>query len=1029
MAAPLALLAPLMKVAGSAAGRAALSQGAKQLGKSIVKDKATKFVTGRSGKKGKRGALTKTGGGGKRSGGGRGGRSGGRGGELVSTTPMVGSYRVQKGPEKPTIVGKPGEVSYESINNQLNSIVGLTEVLKKTSQAKLKNTKNRKNAERKAKEREKKRRREELLETTGSVALGLGASAANKMTGGFDILNFLSTIFFGSLLLWIVTNGSKIIAPLKIALAAMNNLGKIFKLALKGLKAGFGLAFKGLNAVFPALGKVTDGIGGLFRGLGRGIGKAFGGLGKGLLNMAKGLINKVKAAGKILLNPLSALTGGERKALSKSKGLTKLVKSAPKGSVGLAGQLSNAARSLRLKHGDEAARMYQGMIDAGMKPGRAAQNVNKALKAGKLTSSPIKGTAQKAGSSLFKRGLGRAGKRGLIRLVGKGGLKFLKRIPIVGSLITLIVSLLSGDPISQALFKTGGSLIGGFLGSFIPIPVIGTLLGEIIGEYVGDLMYVGLMGGGVAALGNKLKNDLQGVLSTGSKVVGWFGDGIGRFFKGLPKVLGVINPVSLMLNPLQVIPIAYKAFFTRDPMVDKDEKKNNQPTTPTTPTAPTTSLPTQPQRRSGPVNMGGTTSQKLMAAAQLAMEVGFTPEQAKIMAAIAGGESTFRADELNDDPATKDLSYGLWQINMFDKLGPARRKKYGLSSNDDLKDPLINARVAKAIFDAQGFEAWGAYKDGNANKYMKEAKALNLSSLTTPPPAPILPPPGGSVQPQTTMIPRQTTGPTLGGLGGNSGSVAYNGQENTPLNVSYSPFSQSDISSQGMKIISGFGNRRNTGTFHRGLDVPSVAGTPVYAYLPGKITQNRTASGYGNLVEWQDSIYGEKHMFAHLQGPSSLKVGQEFPAGTMIAKTGDTGTPGSFHLHWEIGAQGSEKDPSKWVADHPITGQVRAGSQQSPPSPPTLPSPGGGSVTTGTRTVQVSRSSTAGSSSISAVSTELPYEQMTGGQIVMLAPTTDSRGGGSAMTGGAGTPIIMGSGDVVNSYYKSQLLGFLYKQG
>ena len=42
-----------------------------------------------------------------------------------------------------------------------------------------------------------------------------------------------------------------------------------------------------------------------------------------------------------------------------------------------------------------------------------------------------------------------------------------------------------------------------------------------------------------------------------------------------------------------------------------------------------------------------------------------------------------------------------------------------------------------------------------------------------------------------------------------------------------------------------------------------------------------------------------------------------------------------------------------------------------------------------------------------------------------------SNRGGGVMGGGrrAGTPVIMGSGDVVNSYYKSQLLGFLYKQG
>ena len=72
---------------------------------------------------------------------------------------------------------------------------------------------------------------------------------------------------------------------------------------------------------------------------------------------------------------------------------------------------------------------------------------------------------------------------------------------------------------------------------------------------------------------------------------------------------------------------------------------------------------------------------------KLAVEGGFTPEQAKIMAAIALAESSGRARALNDDRETGDLSYGLWQINMIDypdyKLGEERRGKLKLTNNDD----------------------------------------------------------------------------------------------------------------------------------------------------------------------------------------------------------------------------------------------------------------------------------------------------------------------------------------------------------
>lgn len=171
----------------------------------------------------------------------------------------------------------------------------------------------------------------------------------------------------------------------------------------------------------------------------------------------------------------------------------------------------------------------------------------------------------------------------------------------------------------------------------------------------------------------------------------------------------------------------------------------------------------------------------------------------------------------------------------------------------------------------------------------------------------------------------------LGALSGHSGSVAYNGQQRASLSTAYSPFSKDDIRSQGMSIISGKGYRASTNSVHKGFDVPAVNGTPVYAYLPGKVTQNRVAPGYGKIIEWEDSVYGEKHMYAHLS-EASLPVGTRFVAGALLGKTGDTGTPGSYHLHWEIGGAGGEKDPAAWVRSHPLPSPAQIRSQGGSPA-------------------------------------------------------------------------------------------------
>src|SRR3954465_3981494 len=72
------------------------------------------------------------------------------------------------------------------------------------------------------------------------------------------------------------------------------------------------------------------------------------------------------------------------------------------------------------------------------------------------------------------------------------------------------------------------------------------------------------------------------------------------------------------------------------------------------------------------------------------------------MVSIAYAESGGNPAAHNDNPKTGDESYGLWQINMIGKLGPARRKAFGITDNKQLFDPATNAKAAHIIYQSQG---------------------------------------------------------------------------------------------------------------------------------------------------------------------------------------------------------------------------------------------------------------------------------------------------------------------------------------
>ena len=170
--------------------------------------------------------------------------------------------------------------------------------------------------------------------------------------------------------------------------------------------------------------------------------------------------------------------------------------------------------------------------------------------ASKLFPNIAKGATKlfQAGKGLVSKGLAKVGgfaakifgkAAGVVSPALKGAKpfvsKFFGKIPIVGPLVITIVSLLSGEPASQAIFKGLGAALGGALGTFIPIPILGTLIGETIGVFVGDLLYELLMGGGIEGVGQKLKDTFTTLFKGGKMVADWVGGGIKAFINNVLK--------------------------------------------------------------------------------------------------------------------------------------------------------------------------------------------------------------------------------------------------------------------------------------------------------------------------------------------------------------------------------------------------------------------------------------------------------------------------------------------------------------
>jgi len=121
--------------------------------------------------------------------------------------------------------------------------------------------------------------------------------------------------------------------------------------------------------------------------------------------------------------------------------------------------------------------------------------------------------AHAASNDITKRYAQRYGEKAAIKRFGAEGLEaagmsltkgarvmrflspVLKRVPIVGGLLDFGISLALGEPVGRAAAKAIGATLGAGLGSFVPIPGVGTILGGIAGDLVGGAIYDALAGG------------------------------------------------------------------------------------------------------------------------------------------------------------------------------------------------------------------------------------------------------------------------------------------------------------------------------------------------------------------------------------------------------------------------------------------------------------------------------------------------------------------------------------------------------
>ncbi len=103
-------------------------------------------------------------------------------------------------------------------------------------------------------------------------------------------------------------------------------------------------------------------------------------------------------------------------------------------------------------------------------------------------------------------------------------------------------------------------------------------------------------------------------------------------------------------------------------------------------------------------------------------------------------------------------------------------------------------------------------------------------------------------------------------------------------------------------------------TRHTGWTWQIAEGTPVKAASHGLVVYAHRFEGYGNLVII-DHGSGYHTLYAHLK-KVDVEMGARVKRGTLLGKTGDTGSLEGPKLYFELRSDGRAIDPASWFVQH-----------------------------------------------------------------------------------------------------------------
>lgn len=118
-------------------------------------------------------------------------------------------------------------------------------------------------------------------------------------------------------------------------------------------------------------------------------------------------------------------------------------------------------------------------------------------------------------------------------------------------------------------------------------------------------------------------------------------------------------------------------------------------------------------------------------------------------------------------------------------------------------------------------------------------------------------------------------------------------------------------------ITSGFGRRISPFTGdqaqHKGLDIASPIGTPIFAPADGVVVFTGAKEGFGNFIMIAHG-YGIVSAYGH-NAQNMVQPGQAVSRGDQIGTVGMTGRTTGPHLHYEVWVNGRTVDPKRFILD------------------------------------------------------------------------------------------------------------------